>query len=336
MRERERERERKRERKREREREEDNSKNIFIKFIEVFRILKSILKHPLNKNQKFKSIFKFFTWTLARLLLSKKEITVPWIENSKFIIGVNEIQLRWNVYWGMVEFEDMGFLIHCLQKKDIFIDCGANVGIYTILASKVIGAKSISFEPHPKTAERFLDQISINRINHLVSLKQKAVGSTYGKLSLVDYGDTGSVLNKILTSTDKKNNKSIEVDVTTLDQEIKNEIIDNKNYIIKIDVEGYELDVIKGGKNLLQSERLLGLIVENNSKELSVTRKKIHQTLLSHNLFPITYNPFTKTLAKKENIFQTLNTIYIKDFEKIQKICSTSKKFRVHTANIYI
>lgn len=280
----------------------------------------------------------FFTWNIARLLISKKEIIIPWIKNSKFIIGVNEIQLRLNVYWGMVEFNDMSFLINCLQKKDIFIDCGANVGIYTILASKVIGAKSISFEPHPKTAERFLDQISINRINHLVTLIQKAVGSVPGKINFLNFSDTRSVLNKICTNADKKDNETIEVDITTLDQEIKNENIEDKNYIIKIDVEGYELDVIKGGKNLLQNERLIGIIVENNnmSEEYGISREQIHEKLLSHNLFPITYNPFTKRIAKKENIMQTLNTIYIKDFEKVQKICLMSKKFKVHTASTYV
>ena len=61
-------------RERERERDADNGKKYFSKLIEIFRILKSIYKHPLNKQKKLKSIFNFFTWNLARLLISKKEI----------------------------------------------------------------------------------------------------------------------------------------------------------------------------------------------------------------------------------------------------------------------
>jgi len=42
---------------------------------------------------------------------------------------------------------DMGFLLHFLRKDDLFLDVGANIGSYTVLAGGAVGAKSISFEP---------------------------------------------------------------------------------------------------------------------------------------------------------------------------------------------
>ena len=54
-----------------------------------------------------------------------------------------------NIYTGLHEFEDMMFLLHLLRPGDIFVDAGANIGSYTVLASAVVGAKSISFEPVP-------------------------------------------------------------------------------------------------------------------------------------------------------------------------------------------
>jgi FkbM family methyltransferase len=307
---------------------------MFYKSKEVYNIIKSIWKHPLNRHRKFLAILNFVKYNIAKILINKKEIIIPWIADSKFIIGINEIQLRWNIYWGIVEYEDMIFTINLLNKEDLFIDVGANIGIYTILASKVVGAKSVAFEPCQKTFERFKDQISINRINHLVTVHQNAVGGKQGNVHISNYGDTRNVLNEIL-KVNEGNQEFTEVKMITLDDEIKNE---TRNYIVKIDVEGYEFEVIRGAKNILSSKKLIALIVENNdmSKKYDYSRLQMHQYLLSLNLFPIKYDPFTKKITKKENITTSLNTIYINDFLKIQKICERSNKYFVHTANILI
>ena len=307
---------------------------MFVKKLkEIIRLLKSILIHPLNKKNKFKAIFRFLTFNIARRLINKKEIIFPWIDNAKFIIGINEIQLRWNVYWGMVEYKDMSFLLHCLRKDDVLIDCGANIGAYTILASKVIGAKSIAFEPHPETVKRFIDQISVNRINNSVTIIQKAVGNKIGKINFTNVIGTGSVLNKVKIEKSDTENETINVDVTTLDHQLKN--ID-KNYIIKIDIEGYEYAAVQGAKSLLMNNNLIALIIENNqmSEHYNISRIQMHEKLTSYNLFPVEYKPSERKIIKinfEES--KNLNLIYVRDFEKIQKLCLTSKKFRIHTAN---
>ena len=61
--------------------------------------------------------------------------------NSK-INNLSQRQIKFNYYLGLAEYEEMAFLIHALKKDDVFVDCGANLGLYTILASKVIGANS--------------------------------------------------------------------------------------------------------------------------------------------------------------------------------------------------
>ena len=76
-----------------------------------------------------------------------------------------------------MEHEDMLFLLHALKPNETFIDVGANIGAFTILASKVVKSHSISFEPLPETAERLKDQIHINRIEALVNIKNMGVGN---------------------------------------------------------------------------------------------------------------------------------------------------------------
>ena len=304
------------------------------KIIGIFRILKKIFYHPLTKKQRTRSILNFFFYNISRFFNNKIDIIVPWVENSKLIIGKADIQLRWCVYTGMSEFEDMFFLLHTLKKNNLFIDVGANVGSYTILASKVIGANSICFEPINNTSIRLKNNLTINEIDKLTTLINKAVGSKIGKLYMSARTDTGNVTNRVYLDDDIENSNLIEVEVTTLDCEIKTE----KEYIIKIDVEGYEHEVIKGNHKVLKDSKLIALIIENNKSSdfYNYKREEIHELIMSFNLFPIMYNPFTRKIEKKNNFKSTLNTIYVRDINKIQQKCVGSKKFKINTANNYL
>ena len=119
---------------------------------DILKLLKIIFNHPLNINNKSKSFLRFLSFNLKKIL-NKKQIIFPWVEQSKLIFDNSEIdtssqrQIKFNYYLGLAEYEDMAFLMHCLKKDDVFIDCGANLGIYTILASKVIGSDSIALSP---------------------------------------------------------------------------------------------------------------------------------------------------------------------------------------------
>jgi predicted RNA methylase len=80
-----------------------------------------------------------------------------------------------NIYVGLMEYEDMSFLLHYLQKDDLFYDIGANVGVYTVLTSQVKEVKTVSIEPLPLTYEKLLDNININRLTNVISKKYRIV-----------------------------------------------------------------------------------------------------------------------------------------------------------------
>ena len=64
-----------------------------------------------------------------------------------------------------------------LRPSDLFIDIGANVGSYTILASSEINAKTIAIEPVPSTFENLIDNISINKMQEKVKALNIGLGS---------------------------------------------------------------------------------------------------------------------------------------------------------------
>jgi len=291
---------------------------------------KFILTHPLiKKNKKWYGIVNFIVWQIGARALSKK-IIVPWVEDSKLIIGVGETGATGNIYVGFAEYQDMLFLLHALRQEEIFVDIGANIGVYTILASKVIRANSISFEPIQNSFNRLEDQIKINRIDHLVRLENRGVGERSETLFFTNNNDT---VNKVCLAGDVAN--TAEIEVIALDDFLEK----NKKYFFKIDVEGFEYKVILGAKDILSSPNVVGLIIEMNgsSEEFGSNNSEIHNKLLSFNFYPVSYDPFGRTLSKLEGYNKIgVNTIYVKDIELLARRCKNAPKYRINNLDIEI
>ena len=130
----------------------------------ILNSIKFITSHPLNKDDKLKSIFRFLRWQIGSRLLPGI-VVYDWINGSKFLVGIGETGLTGNIYTGLHEFSDMAFLLHVLRPDDLFIDVGANVGSYTILACAAIGACGYAFEPIPTTYKRLIENIRINHFS---------------------------------------------------------------------------------------------------------------------------------------------------------------------------
>ena len=87
--------------------------------LNILKFLKIIINHPLNVNNKFESLLRFFSFNLKKIL--KKKIIFSWVEESKLIYDNTKIeklsqrQIKLNYYLGMAEYKDMIFLIHCLK-----------------------------------------------------------------------------------------------------------------------------------------------------------------------------------------------------------------------------
>ncbi len=294
-------------------------------FTQLIAIIHFIMRHPLNAENKIKALIKFIKWQLGIRLLNGKILT-PWVNNSSFICGLGETGMTGNYYTGLIEYEDMGFLLHTLQSDEIFVDIGANVGAYTILASKVIGSQSIAFEPLPETIDRLRDQIQINRIDSRVDIRNKGVGDKKCQLFFTNNNDT---TNKV-SPAGNINNSTI-VEVTTLDIELDN----NSKYFLKIDVEGFEFNVIEGASNLLSSDAISAVIIELNGSglEFGFSDEKVHQKLIGFGFKPIRYNPKLRIVTESNSFNKNFgNTIYVKDIERISNLCKISDKRIIHTA----
>ena len=284
-----------------------------------------IIKHPLNKNNKFNSIVKFLKWQFIHRVINSKFI-FDWVDNTKFILQKNETGMSGNLYCGLMEYEEMIFIIHLLNEDDKFYDIGANVGSYTLLASGVKKCKTVCFEPLPSTFEKLIDNINLNRIQHLVNAKNFGVGN---KNEVLSFTNNLNTTNKVIL--DRNDKDTTEVNVITLDKNFT----PSEKTVVKIDVEGYEYFILEGGTNFFSNVNIIAIIIELNSsgKRYGINDIDIHKTILKFGFKPIRYNPNNRTPFFVQDYNKAGNTIYIRDIDVIKRRCLNSKHICIKTAN---
>ena len=286
----------------------------------IFRTFGFIHHHSLAQKALFSAYLRFFVWQFQTLIY-KGLIEKIFIGNVKFYAKKGLTGITGNIYTGLHEFEDMGFLLHFLRPEDTFFDIGANVGSYSLLASGYIGAKSLSFEPSPSTFDLLLKNIKINNLENKIEPHQIALAKEVGRLNFTTTHDTGNHI----VSPENFNEQTIEVETKPVDNFIAHDPI-----LLKIDVEGFETDVIAGAGKLLSGEQLKAIIIELNGcgGRYGYDEKDIHTHLLSLGYLPYLYNPFNREFTLMNN-FGSHNTIYIKDLTAVKERCKSAEKINV-------
>ncbi len=148
--------------------------------------------------------------------------------------------------------EIMALRAYC-QDTTGFIDIGANLGAYSVLLSDRVQALE-AFEPDPTSHQRLSSNLSSNQLN--ARAHQLALSDFVGTASFSD--TQGQPTNHLLDN----NEAGTTVKVTTLDT-IKSEFNHELDYIMKIDVEGFELQVLKGGESFFNEFRVKAVLFES-------------------------------------------------------------------------
>ena len=112
----------------------------------IVNTIKVVTSHPLNQDNKLRSVFRFVKWQIESRMASGA-VVYDWVNGSKLYVRTGEVGLTGNIYTGLHDFSDMGYLLHVLQDDELFIDVGANAGSYTILACAAAGLLSFIISP---------------------------------------------------------------------------------------------------------------------------------------------------------------------------------------------
>ena len=159
------------------------------------------------------------------------------------------------------------------DSGDIVVDVGSHIGHHTLIAAKRVGPKGkvIAIEADPKNFEILNKNIELNKLNDNVVTMNNAASSKEEKIKLFtpekDAGQT--IFNTIISTRVTHNEKFIEVNANTLDNLLNENGISVKEVNwIKIDVEGAELEVLKGAHNILSKSKDISLLIEIHSSDL--------------------------------------------------------------------
>lgn len=220
---------------------------------------KFLIKAPFNKEYPARALSRFLVLKLIRLL-KIQNLKVKFWKNRYFLINHDSFQSMWLMYNYIVDWEEFLFIHYYLRNNSIVFDIGANMGFYTIWMSRSIGkdGQIHSFEPDTKNFNRLSQNILINQINCQVVLNNDAVSEKNGKMKIT-IGFDGE---NHLVESDFEGSSSI-TNVVCLDNYCQQRNISAINFI-KIDVEGFELDVLKGGINLLTQKNVDVIQLELN------------------------------------------------------------------------
>jgi len=189
---------------------------------------------------------------------------------------------------GSYEDETAAWLQKKIQNNSIFLDVGANLGYFSLLASYHISlGKIIAFEPVDKNLEILNKNMKLNNVEN-VEVISKAVADSEGtgRFAVESNGANSHFEDIVLTHAQMKKEKTVEVEITTLDTFCtRNEIMPD---VIKIDVEGAEVKVLNGATKLLKAKKTNWLVSIHSAKlqedTLRIFEEFGYKTKLMHGL----------------------------------------------------
>jgi FkbM family methyltransferase len=162
---------------------------------------------------------------------------------------------------GVYEPETADLIARLLRPGMCFLDIGANVGQYTLLAADLVGSKGsvIAFEADPSIAEILRENVMINDLSQVtiedVALAEEDGSATF-HIAAARYAGSGS-----LAAGRHASGRTVTVPTRRLDRLLTERHVDRVD-LIKIDVEGAELDVLRGSSATLKHYGLPPIILE--------------------------------------------------------------------------
>ncbi|MFL6339795.1 MAG: FkbM family methyltransferase [Nitrososphaeraceae archaeon] len=187
------------------------------------------------------------------------------------------------------------------KKGDIVIDIGAHIGRYTITSSKRVGntGKVVAIEADPDNFRILKRNIALNNLTNVLPLNY-AVFSTRTRMKLYEQSASAKY-NSLMLARAAKSRNYVEVNADTLDSILMQNGINQVNWI-KIDVEGAELEVLKGSAKTLSGENIFLFVEIHNINDPSHYDNVIN--FLKYHNYEITFEQRYEGSGESHVMFQ--------------------------------
>ena len=285
-----------------------------------------VWNHPLNTGNRMAALGRVIRWQLASRLM-EGPIALPFVEGTSIFASRGKTGATGNWYCGLHEVRDMAFVLHLLRPGDHFLDVGANVGSYTVLAGGAAGARVTSVEPIPETFAHLAHNVALNDLADRVNTYMCGLSDTSGTLRFTKDLDC---VNHVLALGEDLS--AIEVPVRTLDELVGSDV----PMLIKIDVEGHERAVLMGASCTLAAPTLLAVVMETNGSgaRYGVNDAELVNLMQENGFSAYGYDPFARQLMDASRIQTDGNTVFVRDRATVEARLRGSKHYRLINGTI--
>lgn len=251
-----------------------------------------------------------------KIIEEKESAKIITTDNIRFNLYKDDV-LSKLIYAENFEWAEKEWLKSFLKPGMICYDLGANIGFYTLLSAYLTfpNGKVISLEPVNKTFERLKANIDINdKISNCVSCYKIAASNSAGELEIFTASKDLHAWNSLVAPQNKDEFTKEIIKTISLDSLFENENLPVPNFI-KIDVEGWEENVLIGAKQILTkfSPTLLIEFTKDNLSRADTSYQKLINILSDYGYNLYEYIPrFKKLVLVDDWNFEHKNIIAIK------------------------
>lgn len=287
--------------------------------------LREVARHPINRRARLRAVFRYGLVQVAARL-TPGPVCVPFPNETVLLVSPRMKGAAHFIAPGLCEFEVMSFVMHFLRPNDLFIDVGANVGAYTVLASGVAGARALSFEPCPGTFWYLARNVKLNDLEARTEPFNLALGAEEGLIHLTEGLGTENYV-----SAHPEAGRTTPVRVTSLDK-----MLESRNpVLLKIDVEGFERQVLAGASRTLANPALQAFVIERagNANRYGEDESILHTQIRAQGFHPCAYSALDRSL-RRLGPDELGNLIYLRDFEAVERRLRAAPAYRFAGLNV--
>jgi FkbM family methyltransferase len=160
-------------------------------------------------------------------------------------------------------------LVPSVRDGDTFLDAGANIGTVTLPVAATRRAECLAFEPEPGNAARLAENVELNDLPN-VTVIEAALWSAPGTVALRAGGPSGTGTHSVVAEGEngaESDDEATAVAATTVDE--LSERGSRPPDVVKVDVEGAELEVLRGATTTLRARAIRELFVEAHPRRLA-------------------------------------------------------------------
>ncbi len=225
----------------------------------AWRLCAYIWGHPANRGRRAAALARAVAWQLDKRLLGRTRV-IAFLNGMRFRCYPDSTIASLVLYChGLPDYHEMTFMSHYLRPGDGFIDVGANIGVYSLLAGSIVGPEGRvdAFEPGPVAVQRLAENVALNRLSW-VAIHRTAVGAEQGTIPFTGDQD---VLNRMPPSG-TKGNQILQVPCVSLDDVLRG----HRYAMAKMDIEGAEPLAVRGAQHMFADANPPVWLIEINGK----------------------------------------------------------------------